>query len=261
MREPEAYKDTFFAVNRRTPEKDRLLAEWVEANPKDKYARHMMLNYRIWESYSDYSFVQNQRLKSDSRHYLFPIYKYLPEPNKHSLYEVYGSAVTMWYVWHNKFKTPCVGFAPAGLSFNPSRLPSPGECAYSSSLDCQTIYDHYKFHNIADMDLAIDFLDKEYGPGNRYTEYLKNGTLLIQNTCFMMRWEDFDKLCSFLFPILEYVAEESGCKDDIELWHKRTKDRFPGASESTLEYQAKSMAFLTERLVSAYIIVNMHYYR
>lgn len=107
----------------------------------------------------------------------------------------------------------------------------------------QNIKLHYiKHHNPEDLILLEQIL-KEY-----YPDYLNSFTSLLSvkrlfaNNMFIMRWEMFDELMTWLFDILEKFEER------IDL------DNYKG-------YQQRIFGFLSERLITLWILHNNINYR
>ena len=255
------YKDYFYSINKRTIEKDLFLFKWIEDHPDDQYAKDMIADCRIWVSYHEDYLVWKYGLKEDRNHVLFPTHRDAELDNVNFMNKVWSEIVTLWYVYKNKLKSKYVGFSHYRRQIHPSRPPSPGECAIYESSNCGNVYEQYKGHNIYDMDLALEYMDEKYGKDNKYSNYIREGSILIQRNVFLLCWDDFVAMCDFLFPILEYVSDKSGCGMDPELWVERTVDHFRTPNMDTIIYQTRAIGFLAERLTSAYITVHFKTYR
>lgn len=218
-----------------------------------------MDDYRIWVTYHKDELVERYGLKNDDTHSLFATHKEIDGENINALNPVYSEMVTMWYVWKNNVKTKYVGFNHYRRKFGVNRLPVKGECQVLRVIDfgSKTVYQQYEqYHNKRDMDVVIGLLDEAYGKDNPYTKHIMESRRLIGKCCFFMQWNDFTKLCKFLFGILDGFSEKCGCKT-LDDWQKKAAADFGGRDT---EYQTRAVSFLAERLISAWISTNMKYY-
>lgn len=214
-----------------------------------------MLDYRIWITYDN----DVQGIRNDDTHTSFALHQEPEGKNINAKHPVYGGMVAMWYVWKNARKSSYVGFCDIRKTFNVSRLPSKGECQVGRIVDLgSTLYAQYaQYHNAGDMDAMIVLLDKMYGEGNAYTKYIREGRNLIANGSFVMRWADFTKLCRFLFPLLEKFEDGVVSRyksDTVSAFRAKAAQDFGG---ERVEYQMRSVSYLAERLISAWIFCNM----
>ena len=220
-----------------------------------------MNDYKIWVSYHQDDQLSRFDLKSDENHELFATHLTPDGKNINHMNPVYSEMVTMWYVWQNALKTPCVGFNHYRRHFDVNRLPNKGECQVYRILDFggQTVYEQYaQWHNAKDMDVVLGLLDAKYGEGNAYTKYIRESRKLIANCCFLMKWNDFVRLCKFLFPILDEFAAACGISNtNVEEWHKKAEQDF---GSNRTDYQTRVVSFLAERLISAWIMENLSPY-
>ena len=112
------------------------------------------------------------------------------------------------------------------------------------------------------MDLIIDILNEKYGVGNKYVNNIMNSKIFIANCTFFMKWDDFTKLCEFMFGISDEFCRRVGITgNDVEAlnrWKIKETIDFNGRN---VVYQTRVLSFLMERLISAWIYTNMDYYR
>ena len=218
-----------------------------------------MDDYRIWVTYHKDELVEKYGLRNDGQRMLFAAHKDIEGQNINSLNHVYSEMVTMYWVWKNNKKSAYVGFEHYRRHFDVSRLPGKGECQVYRMIDfdSQTIYQQYaQCHKAEDMDVMLRCVDKRYGDGNAYTKYIMEGHVLVANCCFLMKWADFTRLCKFLFTLLDDFAEMCGCKTVAD-WKKKTVTDF---GTDRTDYQTRVVSFLAERLISAWISVNLSPY-
>lgn len=218
-----------------------------------------MDDYRIWVTYHKDEQVQQYDLHDDDTHRLFASHRDVEGVNINTLNPVYSEMVTMYWVWKNSVKTKYVGFNHYRRRFSVSRLPDKGECQVYRMIDfgSKTVYQQYaQCHNVADMDTVLSILRNRYGEGNAYSRYITEGHVLIANCCFLMKWQDFTKLCKFLFTILDDFASMCGCQT-LEDWRKKAQADF---GSNRTEYQTRVVSFLAERLISAWIMEHLSPY-
>jgi hypothetical protein len=213
---------------------------------------------RIWVTYHKDSQIEEYGLKEDEIHTLYAAHKVVDGKNINHLNPVYSEMVTMWYVWKNKIKSDFVGFEHYRRRFNIFRKIGKGECIVRRIVDfaMESVYDQYcRAHKKEDMDIILRCIERRYGKDNPYTRHIKSTHWLISNCCFLMKWTDFNKMCAFMFPLLEDFAKECGISNtNVEEYRKKAVRDF--GNERT-EYQTRVQSFLAERLISAWISVNL----
>jgi hypothetical protein len=69
-----------------------------------------------------------------------------------------------------------------------------------------------------------------------------------------MQWKDFTKLCEWLFPILFAWDKKNGLNLDPEKYMEKAKKDFRFDNP---DYQCRAVAFLSERLISCYLVTEM----
>lgn len=219
-------------------------------------------DYKIWITYHRDNLVQEYGLREDEHNKLFAVHKPVEGENINHLNPIYSELVTIYYVWKNQIKSDYVGFNHYRRRFEVTRLPGPNECqVFRQRIKRMTIYEQYAIHhNKRDMDFVIDIVAKRCGKDNPYEKYIREGHLFLGANCFLMSWNNFNRLCNWLFPILFEFAELTGCGDDIEAWRQKEIRDFGGDNIEGVAYQMRIQGFLAERLVSAWIITNLQYY-
>lgn len=124
----------------------------------------------------------------------------------------------------------------------------------------KSVYQQYKaFHISSDMDKVVSILNRKYGNENKYTDYIMNGHKFYYGSIFIMKWEIFDKMCEFLFGILDELDKELGLnfnEKKYEEYFEKNPTRKVTTVQGKENYQRRAFGFLAERLVSAFIIVN-----
>lgn len=218
-------------------------------------------NYAIWISYHKPGLAEMYGCKSDANHILYPTWIHRVEgQDVNYLNPAWSEMVTMWFVWKNNIRTDYVGFNHYRRQFDVKRTPQSGTCQIYKMIDLggESVYQQYaRCHDRADMDMALDFLDRRYGKGNPYRRNIEESHRLVNGCCFLMRWQDFDALCDYLFGVIDNIASLNGCVRDIAKWRAKAARKF---GEAKADYQMRCPAFLGERLVSAWIMTHLQPY-
>lgn len=215
-------------------------------------------NYVIWISYNKDVQISQYDLKEDSHHKLFAIHKPTDGENINDLSPVYGSLVTMYYVWKNNIKSDYVGFNSYDCLFNVVNIPDENKCQILQLLDfkSKTVYEQYSScHNCDDINTVIKILDDKFGLDNKYTNYIQTEHRLIPNCCFLMSWDNFVKLCDFVFSVIQEFVIRYGLEQETVVdYYNRVLLDF---RKEKAEYQSRLISFLGERLISAWIFTNL----
>lgn len=69
-----------------------------------------------------------------------------------------------------------------------------------------------------------------------------------------MHWEDFDRLCRFLFPVLFAWDKKNGLNMDPRKYAEKAVRDF---RYDNVMYQQRAIAFLAERLISCFLVCEM----
>ncbi len=167
----------------------------------------------------------------------------------------YSEIVTLYWVWKNDVRSEVVGFCHYRRQFRKFLDIRQGECQVLGLNPSKSVFAHYKLaHNYQDLYEVIDIVNDLYGEGNKYVEYLLHGKVFIPFCCFVMHWEDFVKLCDFLFEILfEFDKRQSLDFAPARYRAKAERDFRYG----NIDYQQRYMGFLAERLISCYLVNEM----
>jgi hypothetical protein len=216
-----------------------------------------MQELTIWITYHEESQINQYHLHEDSVFRLFKGNSLNVEGlNINHLNSFYAEITTMYWVWKNKLKSKNIGFCHYRRQFTHYFEIDKGTCQILHIQRFPSIYQQYKgAHNYHDYDDIVDILDNKYGKGNPYSEYLTKDSLFIPFCCFIMHWEDFDRLCNFLFPVLFEFDRRNGLKMKAENYRKKTERDFP---HDDTNYQQRAVAFLAERLISCYIVIHLN---
>lgn len=163
----------------------------------------------------------------------------------------FSEMVTMYYVWKNKLYSPIIGFNHYRRLFHKVTTPDQHSCQIYKTFSFNIYNQYIGSHNKQDIDIALSILDTQYGKDNPYSNHIRYSDTMIGNCCFIMTWENFNKLCDFLFPILFEFDRQIGCSLDKNNYLNRYNND---------AYQARVVSFIAERLISAWITTHLNYY-
>lgn len=128
-------------------------------------------------------------------------------------------------------------------------------------LDGKTVFEHYdSYHNIKDLELALEILYKQYPSYKSDAEKFLNSKDMYCNNMFIMKREDFIKYCEFVFNILFTFLNNKkfNCYDDIIRYVVSNRNLYlkEDVFSKSAIYQARIGGFLAERLFNIYIEHN-----
>ena len=211
--------------------------------------------WKIWVTYHQDTLLKEYHLDRLDSHY---------QPyaaHQHPMNACMSEFMTLEDVYQNNRRTDYVGFCHYRRLLNVSRMPERGECQVLKTLrfkQGETMREQYaRCHNVKDYDMMLSLIDQRYGKDNPYTEYLRTSETLLPNVCFLMKWIDFRRMGDFVFPLLHDFAKKTKCNADVERWHQKAVKDF---NETDAPYQQRVLGFIGERLVSAWITINMKWY-
>lgn len=192
--------------------------------------------------------------------------------NISSLNPFYSELTGIYWVWKNAPKTKYVGFEAYRREFaidkevllnlledNEIVLPTP------LSLSDETNSEFYARVNIkSDLDTCRDIINEAYPEYSEdFTKRIDEAGLLYYGNGFITTWENFDKIATFIFGILDEYKKRNGFKtlDDIRAYVEKSGQTMCPLDHqrdgmSSIDYQMKIGAFLAERLLTLYTYHN-----
>ena len=135
-------------------------------------------------------------------------------------------------------------------------------------IDADTVEQGYAFSNCADdlyiLELVIQLYYPEYY--DDYVKYIKNGPDLYYSNGFIMRADDYDRYCEFLFGCLGKYLEMAHINSEEELFeHVRYNmevGKYPRYAnvkqipEQAIKWQCSIGGFLSERIWTLWLQRN-----
>ncbi len=211
---------------------------------------------KIWLTYHDDKQIEEYNLRENDTIKLFKGNNMDVEgENINNLNKYYSELVTLYYVWKNKVYSQYVGFEHYRRKFHQIFRVEQGQCqVWDIVKGCNIFYNYKEAHNYRDLYDLIEILNKKYGLGNKYTDYLLNGTVFIPFCCFIMQYGDYEKMAEWLFSILFAWDEKNKLFMNPEKYMEKAQKDF---RYENVNYQCRAIGFLAERLISSYIILNM----
>ena len=84
---------------------------------------------------------------------------------------------------------------------------------------------------------------------------------MLDQSCFIMKYEIFDETCKFIFDILDELDKQYGLNYDKDKYkeyiEKSLKTRiYKENNRRDFERQRRAFGFIAERLLSAYLYLN-----
>lgn len=218
-----------------------------------------MQNLIIWCTYHEDKQIEQYNLHEDDSFRLFKGNALDVEgENINHLNAFYSEICTFYWVWKNNVKSERVGFCHYRRNFNLILDVEPGTCQVLDLHNNFDVFRHYKSsHNYQDYYDAVDILKEQYGEDASYTRYMLEGRTFIPYCCFIMHWEDFNRLCRFLFPILEAFDRKNELNMDPKRYMAKAVRDF---RYDNVLYQRRAVSFLAERLISCFLVCEMTTY-
>ena len=217
-----------------------------------------MKDLTIWITYHDDKHIKEFGLEEDETFRLFKGNDLTVEgENINHLNRFYSELTTFYWVWKNQIRSKVIGFCHYRRLFTHIMDVEPGTCQVMQIANMgYTVERYYRLaHNYNDIYDIIEIIDEKYGVGNRYSKYLLEETVFIPFCCFIMCYEDFEKLCDFLFPILFAFDQKNGLNMEPENYRRKAERDF---SYDKVDYQQRAISFLAERIISAYLVNHMN---
>lgn len=113
--------------------------------------------------------------------------------------------------------------------------------------------------HLRDMEAVLKTRYPEYAES--WDKYIKNGHKIYYSNGFIMRTEDYDKYCEWLFTLLRQLLDTWHCNSAEDVQEKVRRDIDagicnPGDGGRPYFYQGQVPVFLSERLLTLYLRHN-----
>lgn len=184
---------------------------------------------------------------------------------------VYCELTGQYWVWKNAEHSKYVGQEHYRRHFNISK-----EDAISTLEDydiivptplllSENLEKHYaRWNNAKDLEMCEKVISEKFPEYvEDYNDYIKDNNKLYNANSFITTWENYEKINEFIFGVLFGVSEKYGFKT-YEDWHKHELETAQHVCPSDQEkngatwdkYQTRCMGFLSERLLTLFILHN-----
>jgi hypothetical protein len=179
----------------------------------------------------------------------------------------YSELNGIYYVWKNKLYDDYVGFCQYRAYFGELETIDIEKTLNETDVIIvepynkgDTVYDQYsKSHNINDL-----LLIKEIGKGKyewfdtSWNYFIVENNALIQKNMFILKKNDFEKYCEFLFGLLFDYDKINGLTDELSYYNhimvnynEYIKPSYGKPSNDPV-YQSRIPGFLSERIATIY---------
>ena len=237
-------------------------APWFKG--KNAYVLFMNHNRKI-KIYTTY-YKETQKSKISNNSLVIPYNTNSDEFPTNVLNKYWSEYIVMKNIWLKGKNTDYIGFDQYDVHFpydDVKNILSQNRIIFYSKMNVISPYKHFiSCHADIDINNAIDIINEKYGKENKYTKYLYESKTLYYKSCFIMSWENFDKMADFIFSILDSLDKKYELNYDIEkykeLYQKRVDDGvFKTKAWKTFDTQCRGFGYLAERLMSAWLWVNI----
>lgn len=128
-------------------------------------------------------------------------------------------------------------------------------------LGCPVLMQYALFHNPYDIVTCKNALLELYPDyEDAWNKYIVNGHTLFYSNGFVMRAEDYDTYCEWLFSVLDRTKEKLGFSTVEDVRHHVEEavesGKINSKARTDVSYQMEIFGFLSERLFTLYILNN-----
>lgn len=135
-------------------------------------------------------------------------------------------------------------------------------------IPANTVEQGYAYSNCGDDIAMLSYVIKKIHPdyAEDYDKYIRNGENLYYSNGFILRSEDYDRYCDFLFSCLNGWLQVAGIQNQFDLWVHVARDLGAGkyiryknpyeAPTSAVMWQTRIGGFLSERIWTLWLLHN-----
>ena len=137
-----------------------------------------------------------------------------------------------------------------------------------SFIPANTVEEGYAYSNCGDDIRSLEYVIKKIYPeySEDYDKYIKKGENLYYSNGFIMKAEDYDKYCDFLFNCLNGWLQVNGIQNQFDLWVHVARDLGAGkyvrfqnpysVPTQTVLWETRIGGFLSERIWTLWLQHN-----
>ena len=219
-----------------------------------------MRDVKTYITYFDDNQIEEYHLKEDDNTTLFKgnDISYSGESINH-LNTFYCELCTMYYIWKNNLQAPYICLKQYRRMFDwesIKRLPGKGEviCYKPLKFPRPIIFQYAICHGSKRASDLMKILKSTYGSSSQVYNYFLHDTVLYTNNSMVLLWDDFVKLCEFVFGVLDKLDKVYELDYDYGKYKRNAKIY---TEDGRFDYQEHWVAYIGERLVSCYIRTNL----
>lgn len=221
-----------------------------------------MSDIKTYITYFDDAQIEQYNLKADDNTVLFKGNDTSYSGDSiNDLNVFYCELCTMYYIWKNNLRSDYIVLKQYRRPFDwesADKLPELGEliCYDSIYLVCGSVLQQYAIcHGTKRAAVLLDVIGEICGVNSNEYNYFTKGRIMYTNNTMVINWEDFVKMCEFVFNITDAIDSKLKLNYTYNKYMANSKEY---TQDGRYDYQTHWMAYIGERLVSCYIATKMH---
>lgn len=237
--------DRFWLLNKKTEEKLNYLKQLYDND-----------NIKTYITYFDDRQIDDFGLKATDNTVLFKANDTsITGDSINNLNLFYCELTTLYWVWKNT-DDKVVCFKQYRRPFETDIMPKVGEVVtYDKYQLGATVEQQYcNCHSPRRNKEIVEYLTNKFGKDSKYLRYWKYCNYMYTNNTFIMNREDFNKMCEFVFGVLFDLDKKWKLNKDYDKYLNNARHF---VDDGRNNYQEHFMSYIGERLVSAYIAMDM----
>lgn len=187
-------------------------------------------------------------------------------PLSADLNQYWSEFALMKEIWEKGKTTDYIGFDQYHKKFSANSIMNNPEYIRfrHQSNFVVSVYQQFCYHHFQkDMENVLDILKTKYGENNKYVDYILHCPYMLDQSCFIMKYEIFDKTCEFIFDILDKLDKLHDLNYDKNNYKEYIRSILPNLPRTNFNQmnrnfdgQKRLFGFIAERLLSAYLYIN-----
>lgn len=232
------------------------------------------MGHKPWNQKTNSEFIIPLQVSSNNSKYDLAKLKDNTGDNIADLNPIYGEVTGIYWIWKNYLDK---GYKYIGQTtyrrpfmvdedFNFDKMFDEYDIVLPEKMYFDTdVYSQYALmHNMKDFDIVIGLIRGKYPEYNPDIVGMLLQNYLYNSNGFIMKSEDYDKYCKFLFDILFEWQNYMGIHtpDEMRTYISNEFDRGKytmfgrDEKEAAVKYQMRTLGFLSERIFNIYVNHN-----